>query len=102
MKKLFKDAESLRYEKVFEELTPIYKDANCTNCPTEWFFPPDGRGKTSVAPGSNLFNAFSVCAECKVKEQCFTFAKRYRCIGVWGGKLFTASGRVSPLKIKGT
>ena len=79
----------LRDENISKELDPIYKNANCLNCPSEWFFPENTKGKLSVKPGSNLFNAFTICNSCKVKTQCFNFANTHHCVGVWGGRLFT-------------
>ena len=31
--------EEILSEEMFNELKPIYADANCKNCPSEWFFP---------------------------------------------------------------
>lgn len=89
--------KKLEEEKLFDKemsqnLKVIYANANCTNCPTEWFFPENVRGKMPIYPGSNLHCAFSVCNECKVKTECFNFAKANSCIGVWGGRLFTFAG----------
>lgn len=93
---------SLSSEDIFDELTPIYKYANCDGCPSAWFFPPDGRGGLSVKPGSNLFNGFTTCASCRVKQECFDFASKHKCVGVWGGKLFTYNHKVSRIKLRGT
>ena len=30
--------EEILSEEMFNELKPIYADANCKNCPSEWFF----------------------------------------------------------------
>jgi hypothetical protein len=92
--------KDLKNEKISKELNPIYKYANCTNCPSDWFFPPDGKGgRISISPGSNLYNAFKTCNECKVKQECFNFAKEYDCVGVWGGRLFTHR-KISKIKLK--
>ncbi len=102
MKKLFKDTESLDNKKIFNELTPLYKNANCINCPTEWFFPNIQKGRPSQVPGSNLFKAYSTCADCKVKKECFDFATKHKCVGVWGGKLFSDSKRRNASRTKHT
>ena len=93
------DSKNAKSEEVAKELHPIYKYANCVDCPTDWFFPLEKRGgKYKAEPGSSLFNAFTTCNECKVKDECFNFAKKHGCVGVWGGKLFI-SGKVSKAKI---
>lgn len=74
-----------------KELEPLYKKANCINCPTEWFFPNTQKGRPSSKPGTNLFKAYAVCADCTVKKECLNFAVKYKCIGVWGGKLLSDS-----------
>jgi len=92
--------KKLLNEQMTENLETIYANANCTNCPSDWFFPPDGRGgRLSISPGSNLYNAFKTCNECKVKEKCFNFAKEHDCVGVWGGRLFTHR-KISKIKIR--
>ena len=94
------EKQKARDENISKELEPIYKNANCINCPSEWFFPePGNRGKPSVRPGSNLFNAFTLCSDCKVRKECFNFAYKHRCVGVWGGQLFTDRA-ISKAKIK--
>ena len=96
------DSKNAKSEEVAKELHPIYKYANCVDCPSDWFFPPDKRGgKHTAKPGSSLFNAFSTCNECKVKQECFDFAKKHGCVGVWGGKLFI-SGKISKVQITET
>ncbi len=89
-------------EEMNKELEPLYKNANCTNCPTEWFFPSIQKGRPSEMPGSNLFKAYSVCADCTVKKECFNFATKYKCVGVWGGKLFSDSKRRNASRQKHT
>jgi hypothetical protein len=89
-------------EHMTKELEQLYKKANCINCPTEWFFPNIQKGRPSDKPGTNLFKAYSVCADCTVKKECFDFAVKYKCIGVWGGKLFSDSKRRNATKIKHT
>jgi hypothetical protein len=84
--------KKLLNEQITKELKVIYADANCTNCPSEWFFPENKKGGVSAAPGSNLHCAFLTCNECKVKTECFNFARTYDCVGVWGGRLFTFAG----------
>lgn len=87
-------------EKLFEnknknmtaDLKIIYNNANCTNQPPEWFFPQEGKGGLSCKPGTPLHNAFTLCNACKIKQECFNFAKNYKCVGVWGGRLFTYNG----------
>ena len=96
------DLKNAKSEEVAKELKPLYKYANCVDCPTDWFFPLEKRGgKYKANPGSDLFNAFSTCNECKVKQECFVFAKKHGCVGVWGGKLFI-SGKISKVKITET
>ena len=96
------DLKNAKSEEIAKELNPLYKYANCVDCPTDWFFPPDRRGGKHVAnPGSNLFNAFTTCNGCKVKEECFNFAKKHGCVGVWGGRLFTHR-KISKLQITET
>ena len=96
------DLKNAKSEEVAKELKPLYKYANCVDCPTDWFFPLEKRGgKYKANPGSSLFNAFSTCNECKVKQECFDFAKKHGCVGVWGGKLFI-SGKISKVQITET
>ena len=88
------DSKNAKSEEIANELHPIYKYANCVDCPSDWFFPPDKRGgRHNARPGSDLFNAFSTCNEC------FDFAKKYGCVGVWGGRLFTHR-KISKVKIE--
>ena len=91
----------LQNENISEELEPIYEKANCVDCPSEWFFPLNTKGKLSVKPGSPLYNAFATCNNCKVKTKCFNFAKKHSCVGVWGGRLFTFS-KISRAQIRET
>ena len=94
------DSKNAKSEEIVNELHPIYKYAKFVDCPSDWFFPPDKRGgRHNARPGSDLFNAFSTCNECKVKEECFNFAKKQGCVGVWGGKLFTHR-KISKVKIE--
>jgi hypothetical protein len=86
------EEKKLLSEQITKELEAIYANANCTNCPSSWFFPDNVRGKMPVYPGSNLHCAFATCNECKVKTECFNFAKAHDCVGVWGGRLFTWTG----------
>ena len=76
-------------EDMSKELDPIYKKANCTDSPSEWFFPAIQKGRPSDKPGSNLYKAYSVCANCKVKKECLDFAIKYDCVGVWGETFFS-------------
>ena len=62
-------------EDMSKELDPIYKKANCTDSPSEWFFPAIQKGRPSDKPGSNLYKAYSVCANCKVKKECLDFSQ---------------------------
>ena len=75
-----------------KELAIIYANANCKNCPSEWFFPESTRGKLPVVPGSNLHSGFATCNECVVKTECFNLANAHDCLGIWGGRLFTYAG----------
>jgi len=93
------DLKNAKSKEIAKELNPLYKYANCVDCPTDWFFPPNKRGgKHKANPGSDLFNAFTTCNGCKVKDECFNFAKKHGCVGVWGGKLFIG-GKISKAKI---
>ena len=87
------EKQQLRDENISKELEPIYKNANCINCSSEWFFPTIGKGKPSTKPGSPLYNAFALCADCKVIDLCKEFAIKHKCVGVWGGKLFSLHKR---------
>jgi hypothetical protein len=89
-------------EHMTKELEQLYKKANCTDSPSEWFFPAIQKGRPSEKPGSNLYKAYSVCADCTVKKECLNFAVKYKCIGVWGGKLFSDNKRHNATKIKHT
>ena len=80
-------------EDMTKELEQIYKSANCTNCPSEWFFPTIGKGKPSTKPGSPVYNAFATCADCNVVDLCKEFATKYKCVGIWGGQLFSLHKR---------
>lgn len=91
--------KELKNENISKELNPIYLHANCKDCPSDWFFPPESKGRLSVKPGSNLYNAFATCNDCKVKTECFNFAKEHSCVGVWGGTLFTYAG-ISKTKVE--
>ena len=90
MKRLSAKYRSLMGSDMNRELEPIYANANCVNCPSDWFFPPaETKGRMSIQPGSNLHCALVTCNECKVKQKCFDFANAHGCMGVWGGRIFT-------------
>ncbi len=76
-----------------DELGIIYRNANCDGCPTEWFFPPIGKGQMIFKPGTLLHSALSTCADCVVMEECYAFAKKHKCTGVWGGAYFNTLGK---------
>ena len=38
------DLKNAKSEEVAKELKPLYKYANCVDCPTDWFFPLEKRG----------------------------------------------------------
>ena len=40
--------EQILSEEMYNELKPIYADANCKNCPSEWFFPAITKGKIII------------------------------------------------------
>ena len=82
------EEKKLLNEQMTEELKVIYADANCTNCPSEWFFPAITKGKIPSGPGTNVYNAKQICGECKVQKECYNFAYKHHCIGVWGGVVF--------------
>lgn len=86
------EEKRLLNEQATKDLKTIYANANCTNCPSDWFFPKNTRGRIRISEGSNLHCAFATCNGCKVKTECFNFAKENSCVGVWGGRLFTFSG----------
>ena len=88
MRKLTAKARKLLDPDMNKELAPIYAEANCKDCPSEWFFPEIVKGRMSIQPGSNLHCALLTCNECKVKQKCFDFADRNGCIGIWGGRIF--------------
>jgi len=56
------DLKNAKSKEIAKELDPLYKYANCVDCPTDWFFPLEKRGgKYKAEPGSSLFNAFTTC-----------------------------------------
>lgn len=85
LKDLFKPNPDLR-----KELDVIYKGANCTGCPSEWFFPEPYKGR--VPKDSPIWLGLETCSECKVIQECYNFAKTNHCVGVWGGVLFGNEG----------
>jgi len=94
------EAIRLRDENIAKELQPIYAKANCRGKDGALFFPTQGKGMPSVQPGKPLHEAFTICNECDVKEECFNFAVAHDCVGVWGGRYFSLIG-LSKVKIKG-
>jgi hypothetical protein len=93
------ETEKLRDENISRELEPIYAKANCKGKDGALFFPSQGKGMPSVQPGKPLHEAFTICNECVVKEECFNFALAHECVGVWGGRYFSLIG-LSNVKIK--
>lgn len=80
--------EAILTEEMYNELKPIHANANCKNCPSDWFFPAVTKGRIPTGPGTNIYNAKQICSKCKVKEECYDFAYKHRCLGIWGGVLF--------------
>jgi hypothetical protein len=53
------------------------------------FFQPSQQGKDSYrGPGTNIYNAKQICGECRVQKECYNFAYKHHCLGVWGGVVF--------------
>lgn len=77
----------------------ICKNANCEGCPSEWFFPDIGRGGVSHKYGTPLHKGLTTCSNCTVIKECYNFAVKHECIGVWGGVYFNTIGKPSK-KIK--
>ena len=100
MSNAYQEALRLRDENVFRELEPIYAKANCKGKNGALFFPIQGKGQPSVKPGTPLHEAFTICNECDVKEECFNFALAHEEVGVWGGRYFSLIG-LSKIKTKG-
>ena len=82
------------------ELDVIHKHANCIGCPTSWFFPEPNVRRMSTQYGSDGYNAYMTCKDCKVQAECFAFAEKHGCVGVWGGWRFTFKGK-SKLRLRG-
>jgi len=99
MSSSYQEAIRFRDENVSRELEPIYAKANCKGKDNSIFFPVQGKGMPSVQPGKPLHEAFTICNECDVKEECFNFALAHECVGVWGGRYFSLIG-LSNVKIK--
>lgn len=78
-----------------KELNVIYKKAACTGCPSEYFFPGPYKGR--IAKNSPVWHGLKICSSCQVKQECYNFAAKHKCIGVWGGVLFGTEG---PTKMK--
>jgi len=99
MSNAYLEALRLRDENIFRELEPIYAKANCKGKDGALFFPIQGKGQPSVKPGTPLHEAFTICNECNVKQECFNFALAHEEVGVWGGRYFSLIG-LSNAKIK--
>ena len=99
MSDTYRQVIQLRDENIAKELGPIYAKANCKGKNGALFFPTQGKGTPSVKPGTPLHEAFTICNECDVKEECFNFAVAHECVGVWGGRYFSLIG-ISNTKIK--
>ena len=99
MSNAYKKMIQLRDENISKELEPIYAKANCKDKDNSLFFPVQGKGMMSSKPGSPLHQAFIICNECNVKEECFNFALAHECVGVWGGRYFSLIG-LSKIKMK--
>ena len=99
MNKPYYEMNKLRDENIAKELQPIYAKANCRGKDKELFFPPQGKGMPGSKPGTPLHEAFTICNECDVKEECFNFAVAHEEVGVWGGRYFSLIG-LSKIKIK--
>ena len=89
----------IRDEKMYRELETIYKKANCRGKPTKLFFPELGKGLQSCKPGTPLHEAFTLCNDCDVKQECLAFGVKHDCVGVWGGRYISFVG-VSNIQIK--
>ena len=99
MSNAYQEATRLRDENIAKELQPIYAKANCKGKSNAIFFPEQTKGMPSAKPGTSLHEAFTICNECDVKEECFNFALAHECVGVWGGRYFSLIG-LSKVKIK--
>lgn len=71
-----------------DRLKQIHKHAACIGLPSKWFFPETKRGGISVKPGSDIYNAFTTCEGCEVRQTCYDFAIENGVVGVWGGRIF--------------
>lgn len=91
--------EKLKNQNMIRKLDLICAKANCKGKDGTLFFPAESKGTPSVKPGTPLHEAFTICNECDVKEECFNFALTHHCVGVWGGRYFGLLG-VSKVKIK--
>lgn len=74
---------------MLKEHPAIMAKANCLDCPPEWFFPVIPKGRMGPGPRDALRKAKQTCNECPVQEKCYDFAVKHRCLGVWGGHLFS-------------
>ena len=99
MSNAYKGMIQLRDADISKELEPIYAKANCRKKNTSLFFPELGKGMPPSRPGTALHEAFTICNECDVKEECFNFAVAHECVGVWGGRYFSLIG-LSKIKLK--
>ncbi len=94
------EQQTIFRDDMINELKVIYENANCKGCPSKWFFPEIGKGQMIDKPGTPLHSALSVCGDCKIIKECFTFAKKHKCIGVWGGAYFNVLGKPNKKRIK--
>lgn len=99
MSNAYLEALRFRDENISRELEPIYAKANCKGKDGALFFPTQGKGQPSVKPGTPLHEAFTICNECDVKQECFNFALAHEEVGVWGGRYFSLIG-LSNIQIK--
>jgi hypothetical protein len=55
-----------------------FRFAECSGCPTNWWFPP--------FDNITHANAVSICRRCRVKDECLAFAVADpELLGIWGG-----------------
>ena len=99
MNKPYYEMNKLRDENIAKELQPIYAKANCRGKDNSLFFPIQGKGMPPSKPGTPLHEAFMICNECEVKEECFNFAVAHEEVGIWGGRYFSLIG-LSKIKLK--
>lgn len=77
------------------------EEAACLGCGPQIFFPVDDETGRSAAHASECEEAFAICKQCPVEEDCLNYALENPTFcrwGIWGGK--SANQRRTILRLR--